>query len=137
MKKNNKGFTLIELLAVIIILAIIAIIAVPRVMSSLKTSKKNALITEARKVISATIEKVNSNSLEQGTNAKTTGCFTFSEIGIDGGGKYTGSVKVTATETTVYIWDGEYGFNGKKMDELQESVIVTTSPSNVVTCGEA
>ncbi len=51
MKKKNKGFTLIELLAVIIILGILMLIAVPSVTTYVNSSRKNAYIASAKKIV--------------------------------------------------------------------------------------
>ena len=53
MKMNKKGFTLIELLAVIVILAVIALIATPVIAGIINDSKRSALESEAKTVVSA------------------------------------------------------------------------------------
>ena len=113
MKRNKKGFTLVELLAVIVVLAIIMIIAIPQVMDSMASAKKNSLLVEARKVLNKTMEKVQVNSME---SKATTGCFKITtngtadtDINVDTGNKYKGSVNVAADGTyKIYITDGEY-----------------------------
>ena len=53
LKKKKKGFTLIELMAVIAIIAILAAVLVPTVTGYINRSKKTAVITQARNVVSA------------------------------------------------------------------------------------
>ena len=128
---NKKGFTLVELLAVIVVLAIIMIIAVPQVLDSMKTAKQNTLKIEAKKAINLTMQKVQENSMNGGT---TSGCFSFATIGLETGGRYSGSVKVSGTTYTVYIWDGEYGYSGKTLSQVDSTDPVTTPATNVTAC---
>ena len=51
--KSNKGFTLIELLAVIIILGVIMTIAIPNVVSTLDRNKKDTMLNDAQRAITA------------------------------------------------------------------------------------
>lgn len=53
LKKKKKGFTLIELMAVIAIIAILAAVLVPTVSGYIERSKKTAIITQVRNVVSA------------------------------------------------------------------------------------
>ena len=53
LKKKKKGFTLIELMAVIAIIAILAAVLVPTVSGYIERSKKTAVITQIRNVVSA------------------------------------------------------------------------------------
>ncbi len=50
--KNKKGFTLVELLAVIAILALLVIIALPNVINMYTKAKKEAFLTETKKLYS-------------------------------------------------------------------------------------
>jgi len=50
---NKKGFTLIELLAVIVILAVIGVIVIPMMMSTINSSRSNALKASALNIVSA------------------------------------------------------------------------------------
>ena len=52
-KRKKKGFTLIELMAVIAIIAILAAVLVPTVSGYINRSKKTAIITQVRNVVSA------------------------------------------------------------------------------------
>ncbi len=61
--KNTKGFTLIELLAVIAILAIILLIAVPMVLSTISTSRDNALKSSASMIWAAAENCVAMNTI--------------------------------------------------------------------------
>ena len=49
---NKKGFTLVELIAVVSIIAIIALIATPSIMTLSNNSKKEQVISDAKKLIS-------------------------------------------------------------------------------------
>lgn len=60
MKLNKKGFTLVELLAVIVVLALVMVVAGRAIGGSLESSKKNAMKTEAQKIVSKTYEDLES-----------------------------------------------------------------------------
>lgn len=53
LKKKKKGFTLIELMAVIAIIAILAAVLVPTVSGYINRSKKTAIVSQVRNVITA------------------------------------------------------------------------------------
>ena len=48
---NKKGFTLVELLAVIVVLALLMVVAASSIGSALDNSKKGALESEAKKLL--------------------------------------------------------------------------------------
>lgn len=48
---NKKGFTLIELLATLVILSIIMLVAVPSTISILDKSKKDAFVSDAKRLV--------------------------------------------------------------------------------------
>ena len=126
MKKQN-GFTLVELLAVIVILAIIIILVVPNVLSSMETAKKNAFVIEARKVINAGMNQVQTNIL---AGAETQSCYTFAELQIDSGGKYYGSIGYDSVNNIykIYMEDGTYYVKGKTLAELSVSTNIGKGP---------
>ena len=129
--KNRKGFTLVELLAVIVVLAIIMIIAIPNVLNSMDTAKKNSLVIEARKAINYAMQKQQEASL----NGASISCCTLSDLGMDSGGKYEGRVVISNNTYTVYMWEGQYGINGKTSSELDPSMTFATSNTNLtLTC---
>ena len=45
---NNKGFTLVEILAVFVIIGILSLIAIPSVSNAIESSRKEALIEQAK-----------------------------------------------------------------------------------------
>ncbi len=58
---NKKGFTLTELLTVIAIIAIISLIAIPNIINIVNNSKKETVLSDAKKLISIAKLEVNSN----------------------------------------------------------------------------
>lgn len=72
LKKKKKGFTLIELMAVIAIIAILAAVLVPTVSGYINRSKKTAIVSQVRNVITA-VETHNATATGTGiiTTAKT------------------------------------------------------------------
>ncbi len=64
MNKKN-GFTLIELLAVIVILGIIMLIAIPNVISTLDKNKKDTMLKDAQRMVSAAEYKMTNPSVEE------------------------------------------------------------------------
>lgn len=52
-KKNQQGFTLVELIVVLVILAILASLLIPALTGYIEKAKKQAIITEARDVWTA------------------------------------------------------------------------------------
>lgn len=65
-KRKKKGFTLIELMAVIAIIAILAAVLVPTVSGYINRSKKTAIITQVRNVVSA-VEAYNATAIGSDT----------------------------------------------------------------------
>ena len=63
-KRKKKGFTLVELMAVVAIIAILAVVLVPTVKGYIERSKKTAVISQARSVISA-IEIYNATASDE------------------------------------------------------------------------
>lgn len=49
---NNKGFTLIELLGVIVLLSVLLLIAIPNIQGVLDSSKRDHVISDAKKFVS-------------------------------------------------------------------------------------
>ena len=135
--KNRKGFTLVELLAVIVVLAIIMIIALPSVLTAMDNAKKSSFVVEARKILNQAMSQVQSDELS-GQTIKS--CYSLSDLGIEGGGKYKGSVSVSGTTYTIYLFDGNYAVQGKSSGDLNTDSNITTTttePANIATCGSA
>lgn len=87
LKKKKKGFTLIELMAVIAIIAILAAVLVPTVTGYIERSKKTAIITQVRNVVSA-IETHNAtagsnNQINVETNSTDTLETVITKVGSD------------------------------------------------------
>ena len=70
MNKNENGFTLIELLAVVVILGIIMLIAIPNIISTLDKNKKDTLLKDAQRMVSAAEYKMTSPSSEEPNSNK-------------------------------------------------------------------
>ncbi len=58
---NKKGFTLIELLATLVILSIIMLVAVPSTVSILEKNKKDALISDAKRMVTMAESQIRNN----------------------------------------------------------------------------
>lgn len=119
--KNKKGFTLVELLAVIVVLAIIMIIAIPSVLTAMDNAKKNSFKIFAQRAIQRAMEERQSAEMVGGTLKS---CYALTDLKLEGGGKYTGSVKYIPASGTIpakyvaYIADGTYYSKGKTINEL-------------------
>lgn len=70
-KKKQKGFTLIELVAVIAIIAILAAALVPKVSGYMEESKKVAVLSQAKNVVTAYEAVSLKNSLTESTTIAT------------------------------------------------------------------
>lgn len=64
--KDERGLTLVELLVVVVILGIIAAIAVVAIGGIIENSRKDAMVSDARQMISASKLYVASNSVSDG-----------------------------------------------------------------------
>lgn len=79
--KKKKGFTLIELMAVIAIIAILAAVLVPTVTGYINRSKKTAIVSQVRNVITA-VETHNATATGDNIIATT---ITVNElVGVEG-----------------------------------------------------
>lgn len=93
-KLNKKGFTLVELLAVIVILALLMVVATRTIGGSLSKSKEAAIETEAQKMVSRTLEDIQSYTLSPTEYPN----FTYSST----------SVAAAITAKKVQLSDGNY-----------------------------
>ena len=78
---NNNGFTLVELLAVIVVLSIVMIIAIPNILSTMSTSKKEALKIYAEKTLSEAQKQYETEKLSGITPGEETSGSKFTERG--------------------------------------------------------
>lgn len=91
MKKNNiKAFTLVEILAVIAILAVVIVIATNSVLKSVRKSKENSVIANAKTFIKAVNEKASTARI---TGELNDGTYTLSEL-------YASGVALSGTKPT-------------------------------------
>lgn len=129
--KNKKGFTLVELLAVIVVLAIIMIIAVPAVLDSMESAKAGSFKIFAENAIRKTMEKHQTDLLTGSTQDSADKCYKISDLKLETGGKYAGSVKYTASDKSykAYIGDGTYYVAGKTISDLSNA-------SNILKSGQ-
>ncbi len=65
-KLNKKGFTLVELLAVIVILALLMVVATSSIGGAMNNAKKNALKTEAQKMLTSAYQDMKSSYMLSG-----------------------------------------------------------------------
>ena len=76
---NTKGFTLIELISTLIILSIIMIVAVPNTISVLDKSKKDAFISDAKRLVALAESEIRNNDSIDVTNGGAI-VFTFNYL---------------------------------------------------------
>ena len=111
-KLNKKGFTLVELLAVIVILALLMVVAVSTVGNVQENAKKNALKTEAQKIVNAAYQEaqsalmLNSGDLSANSSLKSDGHEGYYYKGEDGKYKYYIMISSAAKITNVCVDDG-------------------------------
>ncbi|WP_214872828.1 prepilin-type N-terminal cleavage/methylation domain-containing protein [Exiguobacterium sp. s140] len=78
--KDERGLTLVELLVVVVILGIIAAIAVVAIGGIIENSKKDAMVADAKQMVSAAKLYVASNDVATGTAIRFVGEKTGSEV---------------------------------------------------------
>ena len=112
---NKRGFTLIELLAVIIVIAIIITITIPNVIETMNNSKKQALITFAKKAITEAEQLELEKTLTNEPQDKLRG--------VNGRGKYAGNIKLNDKNGkpyyTIIVHDDKYCLYNLKINELK------------------
>ena len=113
---NKKGFTLVELLAVIAIIALISLIAIPNIVGLSDGIKKEQMLDDAQKMISAAKYQVNKDytirSLQNTDKCVINTSCTFSHTDLNTNGDFTkdpdgddyieGSVRYTNDGTARY-----------------------------------
>ena len=76
---GKKGFTLIELLATLVILSIIMLVAVPNTISILDKSKKDAFVSDAKRLVALAESELKNNDSIDVTNGGAI-VFTFAYL---------------------------------------------------------
>ncbi|MFC4682555.1 prepilin-type N-terminal cleavage/methylation domain-containing protein [Exiguobacterium sp. s149] len=117
--KDERGLTLVELLVVVVILGIIAAIAVVAIGGIIENSRKDAMVADAKQMVSAakihTTSNPGSTTLEfTGTNAKGleyvnglkdpfgNGAYSTAQVVItEASGKYTYAVKLVGSKKAI------------------------------------
>lgn len=114
--KDERGLTLVELLVVVVILGIIAAIAVVAIGGIIENSKKDAMVADAKQMVSAAKLYTASNPL--GSGATETLVFESSTITGSDGSSYVSDLKDpfdtanTYDDAVVYINEsgGQYSY---------------------------
>ncbi|MGH1443973.1 MAG: prepilin-type N-terminal cleavage/methylation domain-containing protein, partial [Exiguobacterium profundum] len=78
--KDERGLTLVELLVVVVILGIIAAIAVVAIGGIIENSKKDAMVADAKQMVSAAKLYVASNDVATGTAIRFVGTKGTTEV---------------------------------------------------------
>lgn len=78
--KDERGLTLVELLVVVVILGIIAAIAVVAIGGIIENSKKDAMVADAKQMVSAAKLYVASNDVADGTVIRFVGTKGATEV---------------------------------------------------------
>ena len=78
--KDERGLTLVELLVVVVILGIIAAIAVVAIGGIIENSKKDAMVADAKQMVSAAKLYVASNDVADGTVIRFVGAPGATEV---------------------------------------------------------
>ncbi|WP_214739681.1 prepilin-type N-terminal cleavage/methylation domain-containing protein [Exiguobacterium sp. s48] len=78
--KDERGLTLVELLVVVVILGIIAAIAVVAIGGIIENSKKDAMVADAKQMVSAAKLYVASNDVADGTVIRFVGTKATTEV---------------------------------------------------------
>jgi len=78
--KDERGLTLVELLVVVVILGIIAAIAVVAIGGIIENSKKDAMVADAKQMVSAAKLYVASNDVATGTAIRFVGAKGTTEV---------------------------------------------------------
>ncbi|MCV9898726.1 prepilin-type N-terminal cleavage/methylation domain-containing protein [Exiguobacterium sp. PBE] len=78
--KDERGLTLVELLVVVVILGIIAAIAVVAIGGIIENSKKDAMVADAKQMVSAAKLYVASNDVATGTAIRFVGAKAGTEV---------------------------------------------------------
>ena len=145
MKKN--GFTLVELLAVIAILAILVIIALPNIMSMFNSSKKNAFVTEAKRIYRGAEEQFIKDSMftsgYKSYSKCKNGCNNELDMDVRDDLEYYIQISSQGKVVKYYIKDNSYQFsydgemNINDIDSADDISSVNESDLIVISHGEA
>ena len=144
--KDERGLTLVELLVVVVILGIIAAIAVVAIGGIIENSKKDAMVADAKQMVSAAKLYTASNPVSTDTTMKFAGSTgTVGGTQVDGT-QYVDNLKDPFTDssgyTSAYVTikpstDGKYTYSVNvtgtkfKLEAANESAVKKASLSAV------
>ncbi|WP_214700661.1 prepilin-type N-terminal cleavage/methylation domain-containing protein [Exiguobacterium sp. s57] len=140
--KDERGLTLVELLVVVVILGIIAAIAVVAIGGIIENSKKDAMVADARQMVSAAKLYTASNPVSTDTTMKfagTTGSVDGTQYVDNLKDPFTDSAGYTTAYVTIKPASGKYTYSVNvigtkfKLDAADESAVKKANLNAVTT----